>query len=198
MMLFGLVLEPPAEPQPRQATSCTTGIQKPLRALSVTDTPANCWPLTPFIQGSPFGHRAAVVRNEREKEEGMSSPQGIKHSTGTGRLVCSSAQSIPNANTDLVGQWAHMVGCLYTPGIHTKTHTHSPHAYRNSHYICIHRDNACELAKSCCICRQNLAVHMHITACYSFTNCHYIPKTFLHCPALAGCLRKALTYYQHR
>lgn len=146
VMLSGLVLEPAAERQPPQAASC--GQKKPRRALSVTDTPANCWPLTPFIQCSPFRHRAAPAGNEREAGEGMSSPQGITHSAGTGRLVCSSAQSIPYTNTNLLGQRAHTAGRLYTPGIHTKTHTHSPHAYRNSHYIFIHRDNACELAKN--------------------------------------------------
>lgn len=170
-MLFGLGLEPPAKPQPPQAASCRTGIQKPLRTLSVTDTPANYWPLAPFIQCFLFGHRAAMAGNEKETREGMSSPQGIIHSTGTGRLVlCLSAQSIPYANTTLLGQWAHTAGCLYTPGIHTKTHAHSPRAYRNSHYICIHRDNACELAKnthesqSCLQAEFSCThIHMHIT-----------------------------------
>lgn len=130
--LFGLVLEPAAERQPPQPASCTAGTQKPRRALSVTNTPANCWPLTPFIQCSPFRHRAAPAGNEREAGEGMSSPQGITHSAGTGRLVCSSAQSIPYTNTNLLGQRAHTAGCLYTPGIHTKTHTLTPSIQKQS------------------------------------------------------------------
>lgn len=166
VMLFGLVLEPPAELQPSQAASHTTGIQKPLRALSVTDTPANCWPLKPFIQYSLFGHRAAVAGSEREIGGGMSSPQGIIHSTRT--LVCPSAQSIPYANTNLLGQWAHTAGCLYTPGIHTKTHAHSPQAYRNSHYICIHRENACELAKN----THELQLYLQAELSCTYTHMH--------------------------
>ena len=32
-----------------------------------------------------------------------------------------------------------------TPQEYTQTHTHSPQPYRNSHYTCIHRYNACAL-----------------------------------------------------
>lgn len=177
VMLFGLVLEPPAKLQPSQAASHTTGIQKPLRALSVTDTPANCWPLATFIQCSPFDHKAAVAGRERKMEGGMCSPQRIMHSTGTGRLVCPSAQAF-HMQTLIYWVSRHTRQDACTPQEYTQKHmhTHPKHTERVITFVYTetmpvswprtHTSHGC-------ICRQNLAARIYSCILLIFRLCHH-------------------------
>jgi len=124
--------EHPAEPQPLRVASCTAdgrchcSWQKHRQATqgSVTDRPAKCGALTPFIQCCSLRHRA-VVGKERETEGGVNSPQRNVRSAGKGRSICLRAQSVTHANTNLLGQQAHTGRVPVHPSnAHKHRHTH--------------------------------------------------------------------------